>query len=137
MAVDAADVHREAFALHATQFAPKVAGLIRQGLEASDGDYQEARAAQADFREAIAALMTQQQLEILAMPSTSTTVPAGLDSTGDPSFNVAWSFGGQPTVTIPCGRDQRGMPLGLQLIGQTGKDGHLLQHTVWCEQRLS
>ena len=51
--------------------------------------------------------------------------PLGLDWTGDPSFTVHTSLIGMPTVTLPVLQDS-GLPLGLQIIGFTGRDADLM-----------
>ncbi len=50
--------------------------------------------------------------------------PVGLGSTGDPTFLVPGSLLGVPAVSLPVLEDE-GMPLGLQLLGYTGRDADL------------
>jgi amidase len=42
------------------------------------------------------------------------------------SFTVPFSFSGHPTVVIPIGRNQDGLPIAIQLIGKSGQDDKLL-----------
>jgi len=42
--------------------------------------------------------------------------------TSDPYAN----YFGLPAVSVPCGFDRDGMPLGLQLVGRPGADGTVL-----------
>ena len=62
--------------------------------------------------------------------------PASLDTTGDPSFCTIWTLLGVPAITIPTGVGSRGMPLGLQIVGNQGESNHLLATTMWCERQL-
>jgi aspartyl-tRNA(Asn)/glutamyl-tRNA(Gln) amidotransferase subunit A len=41
-------------------------------------------------------------------------------------LTVAANLAGIPAVSIPCGRDSQGLPLGLQLWGPAGSEGRLL-----------
>ena len=70
------------------------------------------------------------------MPSTATTAPASLDTTGDPKFNSPWSYAGLPAITIPCGLADDEMPCGLQLVGPRNSELQLLHTAAWCETRL-
>ena len=74
---------------------------------------------------------------IAVTPATPTAAPAGLGSTGDPSFNSPWSHAGLPTVTIPCGLTSEGLPCGLQLIAPPHQEQRLLSVAAWCEQAIA
>jgi Asp-tRNA(Asn)/Glu-tRNA(Gln) amidotransferase A subunit family amidase len=50
--------------------------------------------------------------------------PLGIDYTGNPIFVVPASLLGVPAITLPKFRDE-GLPLGLQLIGFSGRDADL------------
>ncbi|HXX12374.1 MAG TPA: amidase [Burkholderiales bacterium] len=62
--------------------------------------------------------------------------PGSLESTGDPSFCTIWTLLGVPAITIPTGLGARGLPLGLQIVGNQGESNHLLATTMWCERQL-
>ncbi|AUH32961.1 amidase [Paracoccus tegillarcae] len=63
--------------------------------------------------------------------------PAGLDSTGDPTFNGIWTLCGTPAVTLPLFSDENGLPMGLQLIGRVGDDARLLRSANWLMQHVT
>jgi amidase len=42
-----------------------------------------------------------------------------------------------PALSLPCGRDERGMPFGLQMIGRLRRDGELLQAARALEEALA
>jgi Asp-tRNA(Asn)/Glu-tRNA(Gln) amidotransferase A subunit family amidase len=70
-------------------------------------------------------------------PPTTGEAPATLGQTGNPCFCSIWSFCGVPAVTIPVEFGPRGLPLGLQIVGQRGKDSQVLSAARWCEERFS
>ncbi len=41
-------------------------------------------------------------------------------------MNLPWTHAGMPAITLPSGRSEMGLPLGLQLIGRFGEDEALL-----------
>jgi aspartyl-tRNA(Asn)/glutamyl-tRNA(Gln) amidotransferase subunit A len=48
-----------------------------------------------------------------------------------------FNFSGMPAVSIPCGRDRKGLPVGLQLVGRPGADATVLAVAKWCEAVLA
>lgn len=120
MAVEAAEHHRRQFADQPQKFAPCVSALIEEGLRESAVDYAEALRMQNEARNELALLLHLQGdlLGCLVMPATTSPAPE-LATTGNPAFNSPWSFLGLPTVTIPCGLAENGLPCGLQFIAFT------------------
>lgn len=50
-------------------------------------------------------------------------------------FTIAVNLAGLPGVSVPCGFDDRGMPIGLQLIGRAFDEATLLRAAYAHEQR--
>ena len=48
-------------------------------------------------------------------------------------FTVTVNLAGLPGISVPCGLDRDGLPLGLQLIGQPWGEGALLNHAYVLE----
>ncbi len=134
MAVEAAGVHRALFLARREGFGPKLAALVDEGLAVSEADYAAALAQQQAFRRGIGGWLA--QADAMVMPATDTTAPASLDTTGNPKFQLPWSYAGVPAVCIPCGLAADGMPAGLQLISAHGGEASLLRIARWCEQQL-
>lgn len=51
-------------------------------------------------------------------------------------MNLPWSHAGLPTVTVPAGVNDQGLPFGLQLAGQWQGDEQLLAWAIDIEQIL-
>jgi aspartyl-tRNA(Asn)/glutamyl-tRNA(Gln) amidotransferase subunit A len=81
-------------------------------------------------------LAAMEGVDALLTPATITPPLKGLTSTGDAAFNVPWSFTGFPTVNIPSGLNEEGLPLGAQLVGRPYSEVNLLGIASWCEKAL-
>ena len=49
-------------------------------------------------------------------------------------FTVAANLAGLPAISFPCGFDEKGLPIGLQLMAARGMD-HLLLNAVHIFQK--
>ncbi|WP_119165307.1 amidase [Algihabitans albus] len=109
--------------------------LTDAGAQADPGDYLQARVRTRAARTALGALFA--EVDVLLTPPAAGAAPRGLNATGDPAFNRAWTLLGQPCVTLPAGRDSSGLPLGLQLVGGFDDDARLLAAATWLERVLA
>lgn len=75
--------------------------------------------------------------DVLMLPSAPDVAPVLSEGTGDPIMSRAWTLLGLPSITIPCGRGDRGLPLGLQLATRPGEDEKLLAIASLCETHFS
>jgi Asp-tRNA(Asn)/Glu-tRNA(Gln) amidotransferase A subunit family amidase len=75
-------------------------------------------------------------VDVLLTPSAAGEAPEGYDSTGNPAFNSTWTLGWVPCVTLPAGTGPKGLPLGVQLVGQRFSDEKVLDAAAWVEARL-
>jgi len=117
---EAAAYHRATFLTRRDQYSPRIADLLEEGLSLSAADLAEALIRRDQLRDELARLMHQHEdlLGCLVMPSALGPAP-DLDTTGDPAFNAPWSYIGWPSLTIPCGLSEKGLPVGLQFIAPT------------------
>jgi Asp-tRNA(Asn)/Glu-tRNA(Gln) amidotransferase A subunit family amidase len=67
--------------------------------------------------------------------SATGAAPLGLESTGDPVFNLPASFIGAPAVTLPC-LSVGALPLGIQLMGFKDEDETLFSYAQWVQNIL-
>jgi Asp-tRNA(Asn)/Glu-tRNA(Gln) amidotransferase A subunit family amidase len=70
-------------------------------------------------------------LDVLVTPSAPGQAPAGLESTGDPVFNLIWTSLHVPCVTVPAGTGPDGLPLGIQIVARIGEDRQALAWAQW------
>ena len=75
-------------------------------------------------------------VDVLLTPATPAPAPRDLSTTGDARFQSPWTYAGVPTIALPSGFSQGGMPLGLQLIAPALQEERLLRAARWCEAAL-
>ena len=90
--------------------------------EAANVDLNTALEGRIKLREQLMALMDLNQIDLWISPSAPGVAPNGLDSTGDPVMNLPWTHSGLPTIGMPSGKNDDGLPFGLQLAGRFGED---------------
>lgn len=120
-----------------SQFGEDVRGLIEQGRMLAGYEYVNAQRVRTLFRRELDALW--RDVDILLCPTTPTTAPpAGQttieingteENTRMASTRLVRSinFFGEPALSMPCGRDKNGLPIGLQLIGAPFSEPKLFQ----------
>ena len=120
------------------QYRAQISEFLNRGLDEGDristAEYERAlrkrEALQRDFSRFL------DDYDAVVTPPAAGEAPGSLETTGDPSFCTIWTLLGVPAITIPTGLGSRGMPLGLQIIGNQGESNHLLATAMWCERQL-
>ncbi len=82
-----------------------------------------------------------EKVDLLLLPTTFTTAPKlgttiqnPVDMYRSDLFTVAANLAGLPAISFPCGFDEKGLPIGLQLMAARGMD-HLLLNAVHIFQK--
>jgi len=130
MSYDAAKVHEKWFEMYADLYSPKFTELIQRGLSVTELQLQVAMEARDSFRIDMAQTMKENDIDLWIAPPAVGPAPKGLDSTGDPVMNLPWTQIGFPAMNIPTTKDEDGLPMGLQVIGNWNEDEALL---AWAE----
>jgi Asp-tRNA(Asn)/Glu-tRNA(Gln) amidotransferase A subunit family amidase len=136
LAAEAARVHAAWFDRFGPLYHERTAQLVHAGRRVSEDELARARDGQAVLRRELQAAMDRAGLDVWAAPSTVGPAPRGLESTGDPVMNMPWTQAGFPALTMPCGLDPEGLPLGLQLVGRFYDDERLLAWAASVERTL-
>ena len=136
VAMEAAAVHRTWFADHGAQYHPKTAELITTGMRDDATALEPLRAHRLALRLVLSDAMKEHGIGVWVAPGARGPAPAGIEATGDPVMSLPWSQSGLPAVTLPAGRDNDGLPLGLQLVGRFGEDEALLAMAAEIEAAL-
>ena len=120
---------------HIDSLSEPMVALLESGFATGYEDYRRALKLAANWLHQLNMLF--HQVDALIAPAAIGEAPSGLENTGDPLFSRMWTLLGVPSITIPAGVGPKGLPLGLQLIGQYRNDDHLIQVARWLQQRLS
>ena len=111
---------------------PTLRDFITEGRQVGALDYLQAMKVRGALKLELERFL--EKYDALITPPATGEAPVTLESTGNPCFCSIWSLCGSPAVTIPVGWGPNGLPLGLQIVGPSGKDGRLLSAAHWCEQ---
>ena len=111
--------------------------------------YLKATRARAGFRNSMARLFAEHEIDILLAPTLPTTAISAdrlvIEDTGlEESIGVAWTrltmpfnATGQPVISLPCGLDRDRLPIGIQLAGIPGRERALFEAAALVEGALA
>lgn len=136
LAAEAAQVHAQWFAEYGHLYHEATVELIERGRKISVGELAEALNGRQQLRRELTAKMDEHNLDLWICPSAPGAAPHGLESTGDPIMNLPWTHSGLPTVNLPTGIDEQGLPMGLQVAGRWYEDEALLEWSAQLEMSL-
>jgi aspartyl-tRNA(Asn)/glutamyl-tRNA(Gln) amidotransferase subunit A len=110
-------------------FGPIVQGNIARGEKVSREFYEKALAERAQQKAQFRQVFS--QVDALLTPTLPTVAPP-LNASGDTydrgrQFMLPFSWVGVPSVSVPCGFDGSGLPIGAQLVGDEMRESLLLR----------
>ncbi|MFI5325046.1 MAG: amidase family protein, partial [Candidatus Rokuibacteriota bacterium] len=117
------------------QLSAPLRGRIEAGHAVSAPEYLAARAAAGPLLATFTELF-EQRYDAILTPAAHGTAPAGLESTGEPTFCTLWTMLGLPAVSLPLLQGANGLPLGVQLVGPRHGDGRLLRTARWLAESV-
>ena len=118
----------EVFHRHDDQFSPAYRERMRAAATMTMDDYCAALMHRDDMRRAVEALYGEVDAFVtLAAPGPA---PVGLNSTGDPTINIAATALRMPALSLPL-MQVDAMPVGLQLIGFASAERTLSAYAQW------
>ena len=79
--------------------------------------------------------------DVILSPAAPTTAPKIGESLKDPIkmylgdiYTISVNLAGLPGMTVPCGKDDKGLPIGVQLIGDCFKEKNIIRAAYTYEQ---
>ena len=130
---EASTVHQDNYKIRPNDFAPGVRDVIETGLAVSTAEYSKAQELRRIFTQEITAAI--KPFDVILTPSTPGPAP-DISTTGPPTCQWPWTTCGFPSMTVPSGLSQNGMPLGIQLAAISLNERKLLAVASWCEDVL-
>jgi aspartyl-tRNA(Asn)/glutamyl-tRNA(Gln) amidotransferase subunit A len=135
MRVEVAAFHADMFATQRAQYGPRLRESIETGLAIPGVAYVRAQRLRRLFQEELPQMFA--QVDVLLTPATPAPAPRDLGTTGDAKFQSPWTHAGVPTIALPSGLSQGGLPLGVQLVAPAQQEVGLLRAARWCEAALN
>ena len=134
MNVEAAAFHEEFFRVRAEEYGPRIRSTVETGMMIPGVRYLQAQRLRRQFRQDMIDMV--KQVDAVLTPATPAPPPRDLNTTGDPAFQVPWTSSGLPSIALPSGLTESGVPLGVQLGGLPLEEGKLLAVARWSEEAL-
>lgn len=135
---DAAAFHRERLAQHPEWFGEDVRQRLERGRATNVADYVLARRTQSETRRYFELFF--REFDLLLLPTTATIAAPieGLDSAAFAPkmtrFTASFNLTGLPAISLPCGRDTNGLPIGVQMVAGPWQEAKLLRAAYAWEQ---
>jgi Asp-tRNA(Asn)/Glu-tRNA(Gln) amidotransferase A subunit family amidase len=126
LAADIVKVHAEWLKDHRPLYSPKILKLFDEGQKVSPEALPRLREVPTSLRRRLEKQMQSEGVDFLICPAATDHAPQGLESTGDPIMNLPWTCAGLPSVSVPAGRDEANLPLGMQIVAPFMKDEQLI-----------
>jgi Asp-tRNA(Asn)/Glu-tRNA(Gln) amidotransferase A subunit family amidase len=120
---------------HSAELSPRLAQLLDAGMAVGAAAYDAAIAQTGAAWSKLGQFFG--PCDAMLVPAAPGEAPAGLGYTGNPIFNRMWTMLGMPCVTLPAVWGPSGLPTGIQLIAQIGRDAELLACAVFAERALA
>jgi Asp-tRNA(Asn)/Glu-tRNA(Gln) amidotransferase A subunit family amidase len=138
---EAWQVHAEALTATPEHFGAETARLLLLGRAVSEADYRSALATRESLLPEAAAVLD--GLDLLLGPAAPYVAPEWTPPIDTPEgevegvFSQPYNVTGQPAIVLPCGTTAEGLPVGLQLAGESGADAALLSGAAVIERLLA
>lgn len=126
VAYETAKTHEYWYKKYSHLYHPKSIDLIEKGKEIDEVEYKNALISCSKLNTLFQSLQKQNGVDLWFSPPAQGVAPIGLESTGNPVMNLPWSHCGFPTINIPAGFNQDGLPMGLQISAARDDDESLI-----------
>jgi len=138
---EAWQVHRSQVERHPERYGPETLRLLRTAAGINHASYQAARQRRDELLPAAAEVY--RGVDVLLTPAAPVTAPATTPPVDTPAgareglFSTVFNITGAPALVLPCGSDELGLPVGLQLSAPLHADLALLAAATLIENALA
>jgi aspartyl-tRNA(Asn)/glutamyl-tRNA(Gln) amidotransferase subunit A len=133
------DVHRELYDEQAELYGENIRGKVERCIGLGDGEAADAARARERYRELVPELLG--DADLLVTPTMAMTAPPA--DTDEPArrgdytrFTFPFNALGWPALALPCGADEHGRPVSVQIVGRAGADALVLAAGLSLERAL-
>ena len=135
MRVEAAAYHDKMFLENQDAYASRNPEKHLHGLYDAGCSLRERPALSRPLHSADGAIFSR-NFDLVVLPSQVERPPIAEESTGNALFNEPFTQIGFPAITLPVGRGEHNLPIGIQLGGRRFGEAALLSAARWCEAEL-
>ena len=132
MNVDCAAFHEANHSTRAADYGPRIRAGMEMGMLIPTSSYLKAQRMRRQFRTDMNEMAS--KVDVVLTPATPAPAPKDLNTTGDAAYQVPWTAAGLPTVVVPTGLSDLGMPMAVQFGGPWAEEGRVLGASQWCER---
>ncbi len=132
MNVECAGFHEDNHRTRADDYGPRIRAGMEMGMLVPTATYLKAQRLRRQFRIDMNEMAS--KVDVVMTPATPAPAPRDLNTTGDAAFQVPWTAAGLPTVVVPTGLSELGMPMAVQFGGPWAEEGRVLGASRWCER---
>ncbi len=135
---DGAAYHHERMNATPEVYGEDVLRRLRMGAAYTSTEYARARRTQTEMKRRMARFF--EKYDLLILPSTAVTAPPieGPDAVEQAKlltrFTAPFNLTGLPALSVPCGMDSQGLPIGLQIVGAEWQEKKVLGAGYTYEQ---
>ncbi|MFP3958588.1 MAG: amidase [Spirochaetaceae bacterium] len=129
--------HRKLFGRFGELYSEASAKLYLEGQGITEAEATAASAGRMQLRRHLDGELERLGARAWLSPSAFGTAPKGFLSTGSPAMNLPWTYAGLPSINVPSGSDEKGLPYGLQVVGRFGEDRETVEAARHLEDLLS
>ena len=134
-AIETAVAHRDTYPARKDEYGPDLAQLIEEGLATSGTEAARGQQLRVNFSAAFETLFGGIDCMLCpTMPSPTPNLAEMKNYGADPAvlnaimrYTAPYDFSGSPTVTLPNGFDNAGMPLSMQIVGPKLGEGVIIR----------
>ncbi len=133
---EAAAAHAETYPARADEYGPWLRGWLEKGANQTGADYARAQSLRTACTSEMRLMMF--GIDVLALPGSPTSagevdaeimygpIPTDRDP-WNARYTVPFDYSGLPTISLPCGLDDDGLPVSLQFAGHHLSEPQLVQ----------
>jgi Asp-tRNA(Asn)/Glu-tRNA(Gln) amidotransferase A subunit family amidase len=137
LAAETAQVQADWYPEYGKLYDERTRELIEEGFGITVRELATDLTGRQQLRRELMSHMDENGIDLWIAPSSVGPADKGLSSTGDPIMNLPWTHAGLPAINLPAGKNEAGLPMGVQVVGRWYGDEMLLEWGAGLERVLT